>query len=296
MVQQQVIGIGASLNPDDASQGGVYDAVLVLKSGRFEHTQFKSGDKALQFKVVYSREDGSDFEWGYNVGGADRWKPSDDKLSAVAIDPLTGQAREDGKFSINSAFMTFVKELVNAGFPQNRLTTKVDCMFGVQFLSYAHKPSGTGFDGQERSDILAAKQVLGLPGEAAVGVGVGAGIGAAAVSVPTMPVPTMPTVPNASAPVPPAAPTIPAMPVQAPPTIPASSNGVAAAGDIGSLALAAAQKLGSSFTKQQVMAQCMQDYASHPNRDTVAGYAFNPEFDAVLVGAGYTVAGMNVSV
>lgn len=268
MVQAQTQYQAASLNPDDLGQGGLFDTVLTLKSAKFAHRDFDGG-RNFGVVVEYIKEDGNVSEWSYSVGAADAWIPSEDGMSAIPT-------REGGKISANSAFGIFLKELVNAGFPKNRVSARLDSLFGVQFQSHSFTPSGTGMDGSARKGILAAKLVTLVPGEAVSGVN-----GTGSVPVP----PSMPTPPTPSNPAVPTPPTTPSAPV-------AQSSGVDALG----VALGIAQGLGDSFKLTDVMGQVMTQYANDKDTmDAVSGVIFTPQFSQMLTGAGYTVSGQNVS-
>jgi len=257
--------VGASFNPEDFGQGGLFDALLTIKSGLFQHNTFTPTEgpnagqevKNLEAKITYTKEDGNDAEWTYSVGPADSWNPSKDGLSAVPI-------KDGGKISQSSAFGTFLFELLNAGFPGNRMSSgRLDALFGTQFQSQGVVRKGAEAGSKQ---VLSAKLVVGVPGEVA---------GGNTASVATPPVPPTPSAPAVSTP---------------PPT---ASNGAV---DVGQLAMTSALNLKrDTFTLQDVMAQVMQDLASDPSRDAAAGHVFTPEFTGLLQGAGYTVSQYNVS-
>ena len=265
MVSQnrQPVGMGV----EDLGQGGIFEAVLTIKSAKFGTRQFDGGNANFGVTMTYTKDDGHDVEWSYSVGDATAWEATPDGLGAIAL-------RDGGKISKSSAFGVFLTELSNAGFPDNRRTGSLDFMFGTTFQSKSFVPEGTNMEGGARKAILTPGVVLSLPGEVA---GNTAGVKAAGLSAPPVP----PT------------PSSPALPPSAPVSAPVASNGV---GDAGSNALSSALKLGDNYTLQGVMAQVMQDLATDPaSRDAAAGYVFTPEFVALLGGAGYAVSGYNVS-
>jgi hypothetical protein len=264
----------ASLNPDDLGQGGLFDALLTVKAAKFQHNTFtpttgaNAGQtiKNFEAKITYLKEDGNTADWTYSVGAGDSWNASDDGLSALPV-------REGGKLSASSAFGTFLQELVSAGFPKNRLTARLDSLYGVQFQSVGKTRKGD----EDGKAVLVAKLVVKLPGEVAGHVG-------AAVNAPSMPsMPSMPVPPTPSKPAMPSVPTAPVAP---------HTNGT---GDAGQLALTVALELGSNFTLQQVMMGIMANHATDANRDAAAGYVFTPQFTQLLQGAGYQVNGYTVS-
>jgi len=266
MVSQnrQPVGMGV----EDLGQGGIFDTVLTIKSAKFVVKDFGKGKPQFQVAMVYTKEDGKDVDWSYNVGDATGWDATPDGLGAISN-------RENGKITKSSAFGVFLTELSNAGFPDNRRTGSLDFMFGTTFQSCSFVPEGTNMDGETRKEQLVASLVISLPGEVAGQV--------ANVSAP--PAPPVPPTPSSPASAPALPPSVPSAPVAA--------NGV---GDAGANALMSALKLGDSFTLQGVMAQVMQDLAGDAvNRDAAAGYVFTPEFAQMLVGAGYKVDSYNVS-
>lgn len=269
----QPVGLGS----DDLGQGGLFDAVLTIKSAKFQHRDFDgsfNGGRNFGVTLVYLKEDGTDQEWSYSVGDAAAWMATEDGLGAVPL-------KEGGKISQNSAFGVFLTELENAGFPKNRKTSTLDCLFGVQFQSKSFVPAGTNMEGGARKAILAPGLVTLLPGEVS---GQQAQGFAAAPSMPVPPTPNAPATTTA---------TTPTAPPPPPVTSPVSPNGTA---DVGQLALTSALKLGDTFTLQAIMAQTMQDYADNPtDRDAAAGFVFTPPMVELLTGAGYKVEGYQVS-
>jgi len=256
----------ASLNPDDLGAGGIFDAVLTIKSGLFQHNKFtpESGMNAgqevnnFEAKITYTKEDGTDAEWTYSVGAGDAWNPSADGLSAIPT-------KEGGKLSQSSAFGTFLTELVNAGFPKNRMTSSLDSMFGTSFESVGVTRKGAEAGSKQ---VLVAKLVVGVPNQDVQ-------------TTVTPPTPSKPATPKA----PPKA--------SKQDTSQVSNNGTGTAQED---ALTSAQQLGDSFRLPDVMAQTMEDYAEdEARRDAAAGYVFQPAFLETLTGAGYTVDGINVS-
>lgn len=258
----------ASLNPDDLGAGGIFDALLTIKSGEFRHNTFtptEGPDKGksirnFEVKMTYIKEDGTDVEWTYSVGAADAWNPSADGLSALPT-------KDGGKISQTSAFGTFLTELVNAGFPKNQLTGSLDSMFGTQIQSVGMTRKGAEAGSKQ---VLVAKLVVGIPSEVGGNHGV------------TPPTPSRPATPKA--------------PSKAQPKVvvlAATSNGT---GNAQEDALTSAQKLGDTFKLPDVMTQTMLDYAEdEARRDAAAGYVFQPAFLETLAGAGYSVDGVNVS-
>jgi len=271
MVQAQE-QVGASFNPEDFGQGGLFDMLLTVKSGLFQLNTFTPDNgvhagqevKNLEAKVTYTKEDGTDADWTYSVGPAESWKPSDDGLAAVPINS-DGTDREGGKISPSSAFGTYLTQLFQHGFPANRLASgRLDALYGTSF-----KSTGVIRKGAEEG----SKQIL-VAGESVV---LADEVVGATVSK-TPPTPSKPATPKA------------------PPK--ASNNG---AGTGMEDALATALKMGDSFTLPLVMAQTMADYSiegedpstPNPRRDAAATAAL--QLGDMLTAAGYTVDGYNVS-
>jgi hypothetical protein len=259
---------------EDLGQGGIFEAVLTVKEAYFDVKQFDSGNSAFQVSMTYTKEDGQDVHWSYNVGDAANWDMTPDRLGAIPL-------RHGGKISKNSTFGVFLTELANAGFPNNRRTNTLDFLVGTTFQSKSFVPEGTNMDGGPRKEVLVPGLIISLPGEDA-GKAATAPWDEAPVARQLPPTPSTPV------------PSKPVAPVQqAMPSAPVASNGTAA---VSGLALSAALKLGDHYTLQGVMAQVMQDLAGDPlNRDAAAGFVFNPEFAKLLSGAGFQVNGYNVS-
>ncbi len=261
MTQQQVQGQarqGASFT--DMSDGG---GVLTITGGKFEYNMYE-GNNNVQAKLKMQSAGGKDFEWSLNVGSAEFWEPSADGLEAWPL-------RENGKISKSSGFGFFLQELLNAGFPENRLTNRLDSIFGVVFESHNLAPAGKTQDGSERKATMVPAVVINLPGD--VRQVQTNGVGSA--PVPNVAPPTV-VPPTVAAP--------------APPTIPntmAAPGGVANLADLG---LNIVMELGNNFNLSDMMPKIAANHASDPpTRDALMGHVYREEFKGTLSGAGFTV-------
>jgi len=278
----------ASLNPETFSEGGgpPVDRNLLVNSARFEYFEYENregqkGNKTFAIHLHLTDDDGNEFHQRYSIGSPDRWVPSQDGKKAQPVGHTSG-------ISKSSNAGVFLTELVNAGFPANRLSDDISCLDGLYFLSHGvPEPKRQGLNRQEQSQqqqrervILVPKAILRLPGEAA-----------SSVQAPPPPAPPVPP-PSANPTVP--QPPTPSQPAT-PPSPPAPSSNGDATGKALEMAMKVAGETNNTFTLQNVMVKVMQEMATDPNRDMVAGHLFTPEFATTLQQAGFTVSGHNVS-
>jgi len=285
----------ASMNPESFSEGGAIHPInknATITEARFMAHQFTNKEGALVgnrgFFAFFKLKDdeGQDYDEYYSVGNVDRWM-SPDGRTAVPVGHTSG-------FNKGSNFGIFMAELINAGYPQPQLTEDITKLVGLKALWHTVPTKQAEFAGaqapaqpgqQQRDRVIAVPRTVYMDAQVP---------GATSVAQAPLP-PTIPTMPLPPTPVVPAAPVAAPMAAPVVPTVP-QTNGTT---DISQLALTTALKVGvakaGNFTLQDVMASVMGEYASDPNRDSIAGHVFTPEFQAALVGAGYTVTGHQVS-
>jgi len=276
MVTQGTQPQGASLG--DLGDGG---GLLTIIGGKYEYKPYTAPDQTvtnnLQATMKMRSEGGKEFDWGLNVGTADNWQPSADGMEALPL-------RDGGKISKQSGFGFFLQEMQNAGFPSNRLTTRLDCLFGVVFESHNLAPSGKTQGGEDRKPVMVPKAVVSLPGES-VGAGVSVNGNTNASAPPSVSAPAPPTVPPT---VPITVPQVPAPPITPPPAPPTTPQ--AMDNTVDALVMEIVADMGNSFGLSDVMSKIAAKYSDNTAvRDGLMGHVFSEEFKATLTGAGFSV-------
>ena len=249
--------MGVSIRPSDFVEGGAVpvDRNLLWRECRFN--LFDYGGKApatTAAKVVYVDDDGQEFEQQYSVGDPERFMPSQDGKTLVAV----GVAMALSK---SSNFYLLINSLINAGFPENKLSEDLSTLDGLYTYNIGlPEPKRAGLakavaSDQTREKIISVpSQILRLPWEKGKGAAVAK----------------------------------------------ASATGVEE-GDEDAIAAKAvafvANHLGEdgSTTRQNLAVAVFKDLAKDPDKDAVAGLIFKPEFAATLLAAGYTVSGETIS-
>jgi hypothetical protein len=255
--------MGVSIRPSDFVEGGAVpvDRNLTWKECRFN--LFDYGGKAKQTtaaKIVYVDDDGQEFEQQYSVGDPERFMPSADGKTLVA----TGAAQALSK---SSNFYLLLNALINAGFPENKLSEDISSLDGLYTFNIglpAPKRAGLAAqpttDGQATRDkvLSVPSQILRLPWEKKGGKAT-AKPGAKAVKAE------------------------------------AEDEGDS---DISAKALAFVAKHldgDGNTTRQKLAVAVFKDLAKDPDKDAIAGLIFKPEFAATLLQGGYTIVGENIS-
>lgn len=115
-------------------------------------------------KVTMELEDGSMQDQYYSLGKATDWQPNEDGTTIVAVGKATGIANNS-----NSALL--INSLVNAGFPENKITDDVRCFEGmVAHMSRIPAPKRGGMPKAPREDgkvyedtVLVAETIISFP-------------------------------------------------------------------------------------------------------------------------------------
>jgi hypothetical protein len=117
-----------SLRPSDFILGGGVPSErnLTVKTAEFCYWNYNGqADATTALKVVFLDDDGAEYIQYYSAGSPDRFKPSSDGKS---LEPV-GDA---SKVSKNSNFFLFIESLVEAGFPENKLSDDISVLIGLR--------------------------------------------------------------------------------------------------------------------------------------------------------------------
>lgn len=121
---------GLSFAPDDMAEGGgLLDNIrATITGGAFEVTNY--GGKAKQ-KVFAAR---LDLEEQNGTAHEDQWWKMGDVEDWVAINGGRGFDRAGVKDAVNKGtnFGIFMNSLIDAGFPADKLTPDIGCLFGLE--------------------------------------------------------------------------------------------------------------------------------------------------------------------
>tara|TARA_Y100000310_G_scaffold120427_2_gene119202 strand:+ start:5683 stop:6459 length:777 start_codon:yes stop_codon:yes gene_type:complete len=254
---------GVSIRPSDFAEGGAVpvDRNLTWKKCLFNLFDYQGKAPAtVAAMIVYVDDDGQEFEQQYSVGDPERFMPSSDGKTLVA----TGEAQSLSK---SSNFSLLMNALINAGFPENRLSDDISTLDGLYTFNIGlPEPKRAGLarvavagEPQREKVLSVPSQILRLPGEK--------GKGRAATRVPAA-------------------------------TAGEEDGGGDEDADITAKALefVASHLDGDGVTTRQKLAVAVfKDLAKDPDKDAIAGLIFVPEFAGALLANGYAVAGDNIS-
>ncbi len=260
--------MGVSIRPSDFVEGGAVPVDRNLHWGKCRFVLFNYTKKdgtvvatTTAAQVDYKDDDGFEFEQQYSVGDPERFLPSDDGKTLVA----SGDAQSVSK---SSNFSLLMSALINAGFPENRLPESGDISVLDGLYTYnigLPEPKRTGLarvatagEPQRERVISVPSQILRLPWEK--------GKGKAATKT--------------------------AAPVGT------EGEGEDDGEDVSAKALvfvAGHLDEDGNTTRQKLAVAAFKDLAKDPDKDAIAGLIFKPEFAAILLANGYTVAGESIS-
>lgn len=160
----------ASLNPEGFVEGGglVDDVDVTLKENRFDVFDYNGTVKpgVPSLKIVMDLEDGEEATQYYSMGSPTDWAPSEDGTQLVAIGKATN-------IRLSSNGGIFLKALVDAGFPADKLGDDISILDGLQaHMIQVPAPKRPGIkkkareDGREFADtILIVSEIKTLPWE-----------------------------------------------------------------------------------------------------------------------------------
>lgn len=258
----------ASIKPSEMVEGGAVpvDQNLTIKAARFSFWDYNGkAPQTTAARLDLVTDEGVEHTQYYSVSSPDRFVPSQDGKSVVAV----GSA---SSLSKSSTFAILMDNLVNAGFPENKLGDDISVLDGL----YAYwigvpEPKRSGLqrteEQQKRSEgkvILVPSQIHSLPWEKK-------GVKAAPASKPA------------------------AKTQAAPASVPASEPEDS---DIAAKAIEFASSVinqSGATTMQNIAVKVFQDLAKDPDRDAIATYLFSPEANAGLLAAGYKINGQTIT-
>lgn len=161
-----------SIKPSEMVEGGAVpvDRNLTWKECRFNLFEYKTkaGEvvaTTCALRINYVDDDGQDYEQQYSVSDPERFIPSQDGKTLVAV----GSAEVLSK---SSNFYVLMNALVNAGFPENKLEEDVSSLDGLETYNIGvPMPKRAGLKASEpaeggRERVLSVpSQIIKLPWE-----------------------------------------------------------------------------------------------------------------------------------
>jgi len=250
-----------SIKPSEMVEGGAVpvDRNLTWKECRFNLFEYKTkaGEvvaTTCALRINYVDDDGQDFEQQYSVSDPERFIPSQDGKTLVAV----GSAEVLSK---SSNFYVLMNALVNAGFPENRLEDDVSTLdglitynIGMPMPKRAGLASAVPTESARERILSVPSQVIKLPWEKGKGKAAPAKAKAPAEDEETS----------------------------------EDVNEAALA-----FVTEAVEEIGT-ITRQQLATRLFKKEAKNPNKDAIATLLFKPEFQATLLANGFTVDGEDV--
>jgi len=247
--------VGVSLKPSEFVEGGAVpvDRNLTWKECRFNLFDYagKAPKPTTAGRVTYVDDDGQEFVQQYSVGDPERFMPSADGKTLVA----TGQAQNLSK---SSNFYILLNALINAGFPENKLSEDISDLDGLYTYNIGlPEPKRSGLarqaeEGARERVISVPSQIIRLPWEKSKGK----------------------TVAKTTA------------------SEEETDDGIA---ELAMAFVASHLDSDNTTTRQKLAVAVFKDLAKDPNKDAIAGLIFKPEFAANLLVAGYKVDGESIS-
>lgn len=154
-----------SLNPKDAIKGGIIgDVDATIIEIKFDtHFTYPNSNTQTCAAVAKLQLDGGDIvdPVFWSVGKPEDYTVSDDGMELESVKGNTGA-------SDNSNYIMFATELINAGFPANKLTNRIDVLVGLRahWIQKAQpKRAGIVQTNERDRTLLVPERVLSLPGE-----------------------------------------------------------------------------------------------------------------------------------
>ena len=252
---------GISLRPSDAQHGGFLDDVdVTFKECRFVEWDYrgKATRPSVALRVLMEDAEGGQHEQYYSAGDPSKVKPSDDGTMVVST---TGAAT---RLNNNTNAMALITSLVNAGYPEDRITNDASQFDGLEaHVNQVAQPKRSGLKDEKegvRTYILVSK-ILKLPWEAVTAK------------------------PAKGAPAPKAAGPRPVAATSAPVASPAPPTG----GDPGANGLGDKARMtimqvllekNGAVQKAKLPTECFRTLASDPDRNSVVSLVHKNEFPA----------------
>ena len=262
-----------SLRPSDAVEGGAVpvDKNLVIIGSRFSLWDYMGKAKTTTAaKIDFKDDDGTEYTQYYSVGDPERFAPSEDGKTLVAVGTAAALSK-------SSNFVLFMTALVNAGFPENKVGEDISSLEGLKAYYIGQKPptraglaQNAPVEGQKVYEkvILVPSVIIKLPWEKTDRKMAGTAGKA---------------LPKAEA------------------ETAEESSDETAEDDVTTAAVDFIGKVvkaeGGSTTRQKVAQAVFKDkeLAKNGTRDGIASAVFAPGTQAALVAAGFTVKGETIS-
>ena len=262
-----------SLRPSDAVEGGAVpvDKNLVIIGSRFSLWDYMGKAKnTTAAKIDFKDDDGTEYTQYYSVGDPERFAPSEDGKTLVAVGTAAALSK-------SSNFVLFMTALVNAGFPENKVGEDISSLEGLKAYYIGQKPptraglaQNAPVEGQKVYEkvILVPSVIIKLPWEKTDRKMAGTAGKA---------------LPKAEA------------------ETAEESSDETAEDDVTTAAVDFIGKVvkaeGGSTTRQKVAQAVFKDkeLAKNGTRDGIASAVFAPGTQAALVAAGFTVKGETIS-
>jgi hypothetical protein len=255
--------VGVSLKPSEFIEGGAVpvDRNLTWKECRFDIFDYTKKDgtvvaRSTTARITYVDDDGAEFIQHYSVAQPERFTPSADGKQLVAV----GGAQALSK---SSNYYILMNALINAGFPENKLGEDISILDGLYTYNIGlPEPKRSGLvreavEGAREKVLSVPSQILKLPWEKKGGKGTPAKT-------------TTKTVVVEDA---------------------GDSDAVTAK----AIALVEKNLVDGETTRQKLAVAVFKTLAKDPDKDAVAALIFKAEFQAILLGAGYTIDGERIS-
>lgn len=263
-----------SIRPSDFVEGGAVpvDKNLTWKEVRFNLFDYKkkSGEvvaTTVAARVSYVDEDGGEYEQQYSAADPARFTPSEDGKTLIPLGTATALSK-------SSNFFVLMTNLINAGFPENKLTGDVSVLDGLQTHNIGiPEPKRSGLKREAPAEGETARErvlsvpdlIIKLPWEKKGATG--------------------------------AKPVVAAKPAAKATAAPAAEE--ESSDDVNALALGLVAKSleanEGTTTRQKVATLVFKDLKNDPNKDAVARLIFAPAFQATLLGNGYAIDGENIT-
>jgi hypothetical protein len=265
-IRRKTMSENVSIRPSEMVEGGgaPVDQNLTVKAAKFAFWDYNgTAPQTTAAKLDFTTDEGVEYTQYYSVGDTSKFVPSQDGKSLVAVGSSPG-IRKSSNFAI------LMDNMVNSGFPENKLGNDVSVLDGL----YAYwigvpEPKRSGLQRTEEQKkkaenrvILVPQQVHSLPWE------------------------------KKSAPKSGKSASKPAPAAQTETEVAAESDVEAKAIEFAILAI---EKAGGSITKQNLAVKVFQDLAKDPDRDAIAKAVFSPELSAKLVAMQYEIEGDTIS-
>ena len=154
-----------SLNPEDFTEGGglIDDIDVILKENVFDMFDYNGTVQpgVPSLKITMDHE-GDDVVQYYSMGSANDWLPSEDGKQLIAV----GKA-QNIRLSSNGGI--FLKSLIDAGFPADKLSDDISILDGLQaHVIRVPAPKRPGLEKKEKKyedTILIVSEIKALPWE-----------------------------------------------------------------------------------------------------------------------------------